>query len=540
MKINKPLLLFVLSFMLFIFWAQAFPITDTVESNYALTAKEMVATSDWLSPHIYGKVWYDKPVLIYWLLALAMKTLGYSELVVRLAPALAGAGGVALIYWFVAKLRSDRAGLIAAALLATSLQYFIISKLIITDSVLFTLNAAALVFFYLGYANKNATKHWYLLIYPCLGLAVLTKGPVGVILPGLIILTFLAWQKNWPELRQMRIGVGLLLFSGVALPWYLLMYLQHGQAFLQTFFGIHNYLRATVSEHPRDNVVYYYPLLFVVSTLPWTGLCFGGIGAGWRQSRKRHDLSLFLLIWAGVFAVFYSLMATKYPTYIFPLLFPVMVLTAFYLEDRLEQNDFKLGWLVGGGLLLWYAILVVAGFRYLTGLSLLAFVALNVMALLMAGWSWRGQGRHPALVILAGVMFSYLLFAMMVVPALANDRSGKQLARTLIPYAGYQIGAYRFYSTAAVYYSGNLLTMLEPQDYIHNFRERSFSWFAKYTMPVATVPEFITQPGKPKLIIVPRSGWRQFRQEAGGVALQRVTQNAEYLFYRVRSSNLSR
>jgi 4-amino-4-deoxy-L-arabinose transferase-like glycosyltransferase len=538
MRINKPLLVFGLSLLLFLFWAQAFPVTDSVESNYALTAKEMVTSADWISPRIYGKFWYDKPVMIYWLLALAMKAFGYAELAVRLVPALAGAGGVALIYWFVAKVRNERTGLLAAVLLATSLQYLIIAKLIITDSLLFTLNAAALACFYLGYINhRGAARRWYLLSYPCLGLAVLTKGPVGVLLPGLVILIFLAWRKRWSALRQMRLGVGLLLFSAVALPWYGLMYARHGQAFLDTFFGIHNFLRATVSEHPRDNVIYYYPLLFVASTLPWTGVCFAGLGEGWRQCRKWDDLSSFLLIWAGVFVVFYSLMATKYPTYTFPILFPVIVLTACYLENRWEQKDFRFGWLMGGGLLLWYATLVFVGGRYLNGVLLAVYVILNVICLsaIMFGCG-RFTGSKRFLPLAAGVIAGYLLFAALVVPPFGSDRSGKELARMLASYAHYQIGAFQFYSTAAVYYGGHRLTMLETGADIHHFRQHTFSWYAKYTMPVATVPEFLAGPGKLKMIIVKRSGWPRFKAETSGVAsLEKVGQNAEYLFYRVRA-----
>jgi 4-amino-4-deoxy-L-arabinose transferase-like glycosyltransferase len=536
MKINKLWVLFGLSLLLFLFWAHAFSVTDTVESNYALTAKEMVTSADWISPRIYGKYWYDKPIMIYWLLALVMKVCGYSDLAVRIIPAIAGALGVTLIYWFVAKLRSKRAGLIAAAFLATALQYFIISKLIITDSILFTLNAAALVFFYLGYANKNATKRWYLLIYPCLGLAVLTKGPVGVLLPGLIILIFLACQKNWAELRQLRPGVGIFLFLITALPWYGIMYLKHGRAFINTFLGIHNYLRATVSEHPRDNVFYYYILLFLASTLPWTGAVIGGIRDGWRKCRQRQDLSLFLLIWAGVFLAFYQLMATKYPTYTFPMLFPLIVLTAFYIEDCLEQHKFSVTGLFFGPLLIWYGILIFAGCRFLTGTLLSIFVAMNIISLLVLTVQsrWR-KGQNKLGLLLGGVIFSYLLLALMVVPKIGNDRSGKQFAQTLAPYAGYQIGTYKFYSTAAVYYSGNLLTKLESPGEIANYRHPSFSWYAKYTMPVATVAEFLGKPGKLKMMVIRRSDWPQFRSEARGVALEKVAQKTEYLFYRVRA-----
>lgn len=533
MKNAKLWVVFLISFVLFIFWAQAFPITDTVESNYALTAKEMVTSGNWISPQIYGKFWFDKPVMIYWLLALSMKLFGYSALAVRIVPALAGALGVSFIYWFVAKLRNERAGMIAAALLATSLQYFIISKLIVTDSLLFIFNAAALAFFYLGYTDQAAAKRWYYLMYPCLGLAVLTKGPVGVMLPGLIILIFLAWRKNWAELRRLKLGVGILLLMLVALPWYGIMFLRHGQEFIHTFFGIHNYLRATVSEHPRDNVFYYYLILFMVSTLPWTDLVIGGLSNGWRNYRRHHqELPLFLMIWVGVFLIFYTLMATKYPTYTFPMLFPLAVLTALYIEDRLEQNVFKMNFAFFVPTLIWYAILILAG--HLAGVSLGIFLALNALVLLalLAGWRWS-KGANRVWLLIGGTIVSYLFFSLWVVPGIANDRSGKQLAQTLTRYEGQPIGTYQFYSTSAVYYSGNLITMLESPDTIHNYRNPAFSWFAKYTMPVATVREFVGGSSQPKLIIVPRSSLQRFRHDAAGMTVTKLAESAERIEYRV-------
>lgn len=535
MKFNKYFLLFLVSLSFLSFWAQAFPITDTVESNYALTAKEMADTSDWLSPRIYGHFWYDKPVMIYWLLALAMKLFGYSELAVRLVPATAGALGIVLIYWFVAKLKGDRAGIVAAFLLGTSLQYFIIAKLIITDMVLFGLDSAALAFFYCGYTNLNHTKAWYWPMYLFLGLAVLTKGPVGLILPGIIILCFLAWQKQWSELREMKLLSGIGLFGLVALPWYLLMYLNHGNDFIQTFFGVHNYLRATVSEHPRDNVWYYYPLLFIASTLPWTGVVISGILDGIRKIRQHDDLSLFLMIWIGVFFGFYSLMATKYPTYTFPILFPLVVLTASHLEAGREQNSVTANWVMLWPLLLWQTVFVVIGYRFLNGRLFMVFTMLTSGLFVSALWRLlSNKARNRSYIPLSTVILTYILFVVMVLPRLADYRSGKQLAQTLSPYAGYRIGTFQFYSTSAVYYSGNRHILIQPQSRISDFRNKSLSWFAKYTMPVKTLREFLALPGEKKLMVVPVTSKQDFLREAAGIPLEQITRKENHIFYQIK------
>ncbi len=538
MKLNKRLLVFLISFVFFILWAHALPITDTVESNYALTAKEMVAAGDWLSPRIYGKFWYDKPAMIYWLLALAMKLLGYSDLALRVVPALAGAIGVTLIYWFVTKLSNERLGTLAAVLLGTSLQYFMIAKLIITDMVLFDFNAAALIFFYLGFIARDGTKakRWYLPMYACFALAVLTKGPVGIMLPGLIILLFLAWQRQWAELKNMRIGEGLLLFCLIALPWYGFMYLKHGNLFIQNFFGVHNLLRATVSEHPKANVFYYYLVVFVLSTLPWTGVMTGGIWDAIKKIRQKDMLAQFLIVWIGVFFIFYTLIATKYLTYTFPFLFPVAVLGAIYLGKHLEANSGAVkSWVLLWPLLLLNVLFVFIAYRILkNGLLLDVYLSLAILSFIFMIWClFRAKEPQRLRMQQYGVIVSYLLLAVMVLPAYAQLQSGKNFARDLSSYKDYRIGTYQSYSTSAVYYSGHLLDRIEPEDAVGKFRNPSFTWYAKYTMPVYTIEEFKTQPGQKKMIIVPTHSEQKFLKEASGTTLEKLAQKDNDVFYRI-------
>lgn len=130
-------------------------ITDSVESNYALTAKEMVLSGDWISPQIYGNYWYDKPVFFYWLTAAGFKIFGFNEFAARFFPALFGMAGLGLLVYAAKKLYGEKTALWSGVILMTSTEFFLISKSVITDSTLFFFFSMALVFFYLGYSTQQ-------------------------------------------------------------------------------------------------------------------------------------------------------------------------------------------------------------------------------------------------------------------------------------------------------------------------------------------------------------------------------------------------
>lgn len=242
-------------------------ITDPVESNYALTAKEMLQAGNYLSPQIYGNYWYDKPIFFYWEVIAAFKLFGINEWAARFFPALFGISGLLMTYWFTQKLFNRLTALVATVILGTSLEYWLISKTVITDMTLFVFFNAALIFFYLGYYFKK--RNYYYGAYFFAGMAVLTKGPIGLLLPGLIVVLFLVSQRDYKELLHMKWLGGIAIFVLTAGPWYYYMYSVHGMDFIDTFLGVHNVLRATVSEHPRDNVWYYYLGMFIIGFFLW-------------------------------------------------------------------------------------------------------------------------------------------------------------------------------------------------------------------------------------------------------------------------------
>lgn len=525
--------LFVLSFGFFLLFSHLLLITDPVESNYALTAKEMVISADWLSPRIYGQVWFDKPVFFYWLTAAAFKIFGFSDLAARLAPALFAAIGVVMIYWFLTKTASQPVAVIAAVILGTSLEYILLAKLVITDMVFFVFNSAALVCFFLGYTSPNAKQRWYLPMYAGLALAVLTKGPIGLLLPGLVMLVFIGVQRNWRELKKMSIPVGVLLFAVIALPWYGAMYYVHGTEFTDTFLGVHNYLRATVSEHPKDNVIYYYVVVFLLTMLPWSPLAIKAMVANYKdKSLRRAPLTLFCAIWAAAYFGFYSLMATKYLTYTFPMLFPVAIITANYLEQLLVRDKTKLVlYWVGIPLLLTTLIYIAIAYRYLTGLRFAGAVGSLLLITVFTLWQSRGQRAKNIFSLFAiSQLAVYLILSLFVLPAVAADRSEKALAQTLVDFSGQNTGFYDFYSTSAVYYSGQTAVKLMPTAAAQPGETQALSWSSKYTMPIDTLDDFLAQ-SEHVLIVVPDKTRASFLAKAQTNHLKLLKNTAGFSYY---------
>lgn len=483
-------ILFLAALAIFLTGNPHIPITDPVEANYALTAKEMLQSGDWLSPRIYGHYWYDKPALIYWLIAAGYKLFGVGEFAARLPAALFSAASVAFAGWAAVRLWGDRlVGLLTAVVLATSLEFWVLARMVITDAVLFFFNSVALFGLYLGF--NGAGRGWYIAAYAAAGLAVLTKGPVGLVLPALIIFVYTLVSRRLDLLGRLFLLPGIAIFLLVAAPWYLAMYQAHGQEFVDTFLGLHNYLRATVSEHPKDNVFYYYLVLFPVSLLPWTGVFLRAFVG------RRAPHFTYLAAWLVVTLVFYSLMATKYPTYVFPAIFPAALLAGHALAGLGNARPRSLLWLTlpAVGLLAAYAF----------GISLLpvaepwpVYLAIAAGALVILLLQIRGQAvALPLAVGLVMAAVSLTIIYQGLIP-LAETRSAKAVAAALPP-SGATVAAAGGYPTSAVFYSGYTI----PRLVADGTPPANNVWAGKYTMPTETTAAFAARTaGRPDAYII--------------------------------------
>ena len=481
------LLLFIITAVLLFAGNGSLLVTDSVESNYALTAKEMVLSGDWLSPQIYGHYWYDKPIFFYWLTAAAYKIFGFTEFASRFFPALFGLAGAGLLAWGGSKLYNERSAFYSVLVLVSSVEYFLISKSVITDAVLFFFFSATLLFFYLGYRDGKA-KYWYIM-YAAAGFSVLTKGPIGVLLPGLIITLFLLWQKDWRVLGRMKLFTGTLLCAAVCVPWYAAMYSLHGSDFINTFFGTHNFLRATVSEHPRDDVFYYYTLVNLLALFPWSGFVLVAAYSWYKNGHKKiAEQQKFLLLWALVIFGFFQCMATKYITYTYPLLFPASLLLGHYIDEHRETCFNKKYLLfIGAGFTLllgaafWAATnkLVIAEMLFLLPLALIIGIMLDYMFRLVT------NERIYGISLLAVIFYIALIFSIAV--PFSEERSAKNLGQMLTVQEAREVGLYGRYPTSAVFYSDSKIVKLMHKSEVAGYVPKDFSWTTKNVMPYATL-----------------------------------------------------
>ncbi|PQL20263.1 dolichyl-phosphate-mannose--protein mannosyltransferase [Veillonella denticariosi JCM 15641] len=492
------------------------PVTDPVESNYALTAKEMVLSGNWLSPQIYGTYWYDKPIMIYWLIALGFKLFGIADWVVRLPSTLFGALSVATMYQAIHSMSGRWVlGLIAASVLGSSLMFWTVAHGVVTDMVLLYTTLMIMIYAYKGLVLNR--RNAMIVAYAFAALGVLTKGPVAIVLPGIILLIYAAIYRSGTMLKRIFDWRGILVFCAIALPWYAYMYSVHGQAFIDGFLGLHNVTRATQSEHPEDNVWWYYIAIFLGASLPWTGAVIYGIISGYKQRRKAY---VYCLAWGLGTILFYTLMATKYPLYTFVSLIPVSAFGAMGVMKAVRAGRSRvLPWIIIGPTLLLWLSYVVASFFAPWGFYYLLYVVVAVSVLLVLhAWYTHHRYRLVSIIVLGTMVISSIVLMEGVEP-LFKQRSSIDVVPVVDSYDG-DVYYYNGYSTAVVYYTGHKVVKINGDesrwDDQGKLKKRSAEWQKKYLMQQVSEKEFIKilSSGKPLMLIVPKGEIKHFRQSS--------------------------
>jgi len=316
------------------------PLIEKDEPRYAVTAREMLESGDYLVPRMNGEIRLAKPPLFYWLVAGSFRVFGVNEFAARLPSALAGLGVLLGTLWIGRRMFPGTAiGLRAAVVLAASAQMLSVSRTAIPDMVLTLSEVAAIACFVGAYFGGGAPRRLLLGFWACAGLAAVAKGPVGILVPLLVVAVFLASRR---ELRFLLHGLapGLLVFAAIALPWFLAVGARLGFAA-----GARRLEEETVNrflhggDHPQ--AFYYYLPVLLGGFLPWTVFGVGAGGARFLLEAprrwKRESALRFLAIWAGVVVLFFSLSRGKLATYVTSA-FPALALGFAIFWDRWSQE----------------------------------------------------------------------------------------------------------------------------------------------------------------------------------------------------------
>jgi 4-amino-4-deoxy-L-arabinose transferase-like glycosyltransferase len=312
---------------------------DPHESLYAEIAREMVVRGDWLTPHLNGTRYLDKPPLFYWLIAVSYTVFGVSEFSARLPIALAGLGGV-LVTWGIGRhLFDSRSGALAGLVLTTSVGYFVFSRQLLPDMVFACFTTLSFYAFLCATEEGRAREPWSLLAYLCLALAVMTKGFVGLF-PLVVLATYGLLSGSFHALRELRSVWGGLLFSLLIVPWHLIMGWQH-EGYFWHYFANEHFLRFLGRRHPIDFISLPLPIFSLVLflwLLPWSPYLALAIPRQWPQLGKpfpREDAGyLLMLLWAGMFLLFFALSRARLPQYCLPAMPALALLIGMSLDKR--------------------------------------------------------------------------------------------------------------------------------------------------------------------------------------------------------------
>ncbi len=447
---GKGMLLLALStFLFYIAYSWNIPITDPVESNYALTAKEMLQNGSYISPIIFGHSWYDKPPLTYWFLMLSFKIFGFTNFAARLPAALTATASIIAIYYSAKTLlQNQKAALWTALTLATTLEFWYISRGVITDGYLFLASIGIFTWSYLAFTQQS--KKYMRFAYMASGIAVLAKGPVGIILPGIALILFLLLRRKKSDLAILLDPVGIFLFCLVSFPWYIAMTALHGKSFLEGFLGLHNVTRATVSEHPSQNVWWYYFALTPLGLLPWIGLT---IYEG-KRSIKNDPFRQFQWIWFGTVFVFYTLVATKYITYTFIGFIPLALMTGqgmVRLMDSHHNRRAKV--LITMGPLLFLALVLAIGSYFEPHISPIAMAIVTAIVLVVVVFMIKANRLCIPATALSLAVLIFLTVPPTIQP-LVNVRTSEKFINQIESYHPQKIYFYYDYATSYSFYTG--------------------------------------------------------------------------------------
>jgi 4-amino-4-deoxy-L-arabinose transferase-like glycosyltransferase len=486
MPVRRPLTtLLLLCFFTFFLGLGSQAITDADEAFYAEASREMVESGNWLTPHFNYQYRFEKPVLYYWLTSATYLVTGPTELAARLWSALSGVG-LALLTWAMARQATGRLDVawLSGAVVATSVGYFTMARSALPDLPLtfcITLGIWAALRAVDVAGAKGPALAWWILAGAGAGAGFLMKGPVALVVPAVVLLP-IAWRERRTLHIDIRgISLAVLTAAVIGLPWYVAMWLEHGTAYLDSFFLSDNFKRFATERYNEARPVWFYLPVLLGGLMPWSVflVAFGGdaLARVRRRSLRLDGIDWRLLLWAIMPILFFTASIGKQPRYILPVLPPLAVFVARGIIERIGHDRDRLlsaaTWITAGiyALLAFLFVrmepLLINAYPYATWMAVgalgCAAIALAVIAV-TATWRLLPIASSVAgVVVLVSVWFG----------ALAGNRPEpvEQMAALIRSQrtAQEQIGVLRVFTRNLGFYTGVPRTELFDVEQARNF-----------------------------------------------------------------------
>jgi 4-amino-4-deoxy-L-arabinose transferase-like glycosyltransferase len=477
---------------------------DIDEGNNSECAREMWRAGDWIIPTCNYQLRTDKPVLLYWLQMAAFTVFGAGEFAARLPSALAALSAVLTTYELGRRMFNAAAGLLAGLLLGGAVLFCAAAHFANPDALLNASCLLALFFFWKDYA---AGRHgWSPWSAAAAGLAVLAKGPVGLLLPATVAFLFLAWRWQLRGLVSWRLLTSFLVFLLVAAPWYVWVTVVTKGAWTVGFWNKHNVGRFTGAMESHGGSYFYYVPILLLGCAPW---CVFFALTAWYTLHKvwaakptiaanetpngpgdRPALQ-FLLCWIAVYFVFFSAASTKLPNYILPLYPALALLTARFLDQWRRGEIRPPAWLIGASLACLALIgvgaavgaMAVGGVLTLPGLRMRLMPGMEIYAVLAAplmlgaaAAAWLLLRRSNRTGALIAVTASSLLFTALVAGwgagAVEGWKAPQLLVRTLPSdqtRRDSRVATYAYFQPSLIFYCQREVVCLGSEQQVLDF-----------------------------------------------------------------------
>ncbi len=309
------------------------PLYNPDEGRYAQIPAEMLASGDYTLPRLDGMVYLEKPPLQYWATALSLRVFGHTEWAARFVTAGSAVLALVFVYLLGRRLWNAERGLIAAGMTGSMLLYVTMGQLTTLDMSLSCWLTIAIAAFCLGQAERerapDTTRSWMLVCWAAMAAATLTKGLIGIVLPGAVLLLYSALQRDTAAWRHLHLGKGLALYAILVAPWCLAVERAHPGAL--DFLVIHEHFQRYLTKvHDRFKPWWYFLMILAAGSLPWLPQICRSLLGGWRATAPRGHFDGPRVLWvsAAFTLFFFSLSDSKLAPYIVPVLAPLSLLAA--------------------------------------------------------------------------------------------------------------------------------------------------------------------------------------------------------------------
>lgn len=319
------------------------------EGRYAEISREMFVTGDWVTIRYNALKYFEKPPFHMWVTTIAYELFGVGDWQARLCVALSGILGLGMTMLATARWYGCRAGLLAGLVMLAMPMWSVAGHFNSLDMTLSGALACVLACMLLAQhpdTSPGARRAWMVACWAAMGVAILTKGLVGIALPGLVLVVYTLVTRDIGLWRRLHLPTGILAMLVVTVPWFWLISTKNPE--FPRFFFIHEHWdRYTSTVHARKGSIWYFVPLLLAGMLPWLGL----VPRMWEVVRDRAGAvrgaggkpfqpALLSLVWFAAIFVFFSMSGSKLPGYIVPV-FPALAILAAVSLDQISDKSWN-------------------------------------------------------------------------------------------------------------------------------------------------------------------------------------------------------